>query len=282
MSTSTPTMTIATRLRSSRRRASRHGLAATTAGSAASEAATSPTTAPLTEPPAERLLHPGLVDQPVELLAEREVADALRQEVDVPRREQRRHRRLVRHLSVDLRPELVRRREVLFLELQRVVHLVFDRLVAEACDVDARVAPWVERLAAEQDVEEVRCGRVVLIPLLNVDLHLVLRVLGVGEEDVPRDRLRRRLEPDLVQDAGEIDADRLVHLVVRREHGHLRALLARLLDELLRLRDVRCRPVGARLLRVRSAGGDSSVQSYWPFSIAVICASTVRPNFWVI
>ena len=28
----------------------------------------------------------------------------------------------------------------------------------------------------------------------------------------------------------------------------------------------------------RSAGGASSVQSAWPFSIAVICASTVRPN----
>src|SRR6478752_1210918 len=105
MSTRTPTMTIATRLRSSRRRASRQGLPAVAAGSPASRAATSPTTAPLTEPPGARLLHPGLVDQPVELLAEREVADALRHEVDVPRREQRRHRGLIGDLPVDLGPE---------------------------------------------------------------------------------------------------------------------------------------------------------------------------------
>src|SRR4051812_10305166 len=193
MSTSTPTMTIAARLRSSRRRASRHGLAATTAGSAASEAATSPTTAPLTQPPGERLLDPGLVDEPVELLAEREVADALRHEVDVPRREERRHRRLVGDLLVDLRPQLIRCRLVRHAESQRLVHLRVDRLAAEAGDVDARVAAGMERLAAEEDVEEVRGGRVVLVPLLDVDLHLVLRVLNVGEEDVPGDRLDTRL-----------------------------------------------------------------------------------------
>ena len=55
-------------------------------------------------PPRTSLLDPRLVDEPVELLAEREVADALRDEVDVLRVEQRRHRRLVGHLLVDLRP----------------------------------------------------------------------------------------------------------------------------------------------------------------------------------
>src|SRR3954466_12793292 len=127
MSTSTPTMTIATRLRSSRLRASRHGLAATTAGSAASEAATSPTTAPLTEPPGARLLHPGLVDQPVELLAEHEVPHALGHEVEMLRGEHRRHRCLVGYLAVDLCPCCIRLREVRHFLLERVVHLGVDR-----------------------------------------------------------------------------------------------------------------------------------------------------------
>src|SRR5690349_10230544 len=98
---------MATRFRRSLRRASRQGPAAIAAGSPACWAATSPTTAPLTEP--SGLLHPGLVDEPVELLAEDEIADPLRHEVDVLRREQRRRRRLVGDLPVDLRPEPVRR-----------------------------------------------------------------------------------------------------------------------------------------------------------------------------
>src|SRR5581483_2650488 len=174
--TSSRAIASAIRFRRSRRQASCHGPRATAARSPA-WAGTSPTTAPLTEPPGVRLLHPGLVDQPVELLAEDEVADALRHEVDVPRREQRRHRRLVGDLMVDLRPERVRRGEVRLLELQRLVHLVVDRLVAEPGDVDARVAARVERLTTEEHVQEVRRSRVVLVPLLDVDLHLVLRVL---------------------------------------------------------------------------------------------------------
>ena len=55
--------------------------------------------------PDASLLDPRLADEPVELLAEREVADALRDEVDVLRVEQRRHRRLVRDHPVDLRPQ---------------------------------------------------------------------------------------------------------------------------------------------------------------------------------
>src|SRR2546423_814677 len=229
----TPTMTArrtaitsATRFRSRRRRASCHGLAATTARPPPREARTSSTIAPLTEPPGVRLLHPGLVDQPVELFAEREVPDALRHEVDVTRREERRHGGLVGHLAVDLRPEPVRRREVRLLELQRLVHLDVDRLVAEPGDVDARVAARMERVAPEEDVQEVRGGRIVLVPLLDVDLHLVLRVLDVGEGDVPRDRLRRCLEPDLVQDACQVDTDRRLDLVIRRDDDDLRALLA--------------------------------------------------------
>src|SRR5690349_1752935 len=76
MTASSPAITSATRFRSSRRRASCHGLAATIARSPPAGARTSSTIAPLT-----RLLHPGLVDQPVELLAEHEVSDPLRHEV---------------------------------------------------------------------------------------------------------------------------------------------------------------------------------------------------------
>src|SRR5690242_16416226 len=111
-STSTASIAIATRFRRSRRRASDHGLAP-----AAAVAATCAETSAAARPslmsgygiPRELLLHPGLVDQPVELLAEDEVPDPLRHEVDVVRVEQRRHRRRVGHLPVDLLPEEVRR-----------------------------------------------------------------------------------------------------------------------------------------------------------------------------
>src|SRR5215475_14122256 len=114
---------MAVRFRSSRRRATCHGLAATVARSPVPGTGTSQTTAPLTEPPGVRLLHPGLIDQPVELLAEDEIANALRHEVEVLRREHGRHRRLVGDLVVDLRPERVCLREARLLELQRLVHL---------------------------------------------------------------------------------------------------------------------------------------------------------------
>ena len=55
-----------------------------------------------------------------------------------------------------------------------------------------RIRPALERFTTEQDVQEVGRCRVVLVPLLHVDLHLVLRVLNVGERDVPRDRLGSR------------------------------------------------------------------------------------------
>ena len=77
-------------------------------------------------------------------------------------------------------------------ERQRLLHLGVDRLVAEAGDVDRGVEPGVERRAAEQHVQEVRGGRVVLVPLRDLDLHLVVGVLDVGELDVRRDRLDAR------------------------------------------------------------------------------------------
>ena len=110
----------------------------------------------------------------------------------------------------------------------------------------------MERLAAEEDVEEVRRSGVVLVPLLDVDLHLVLRVLDVGEGDVLGDRLDRRLVADLVEHALEVDPHRLVDLVVRCHDGDLLTGRARLLDELLGLGEVRRRPLGARVLRVRA------------------------------
>src|SRR5262249_5810442 len=150
-STSRASIAIAIRLRSRRRRASAHGLAPTAASSPAG-AGGSPTIVPVIV----SLLHPALRHEPVELLAEHEVADALRHEVDVLRRKERRHRRRVRHLVVDLRPLLVRGGLVLERRLQRVLHLRVDLLVAEARDVDARVAAGMEGVAAEEDVEEVR------------------------------------------------------------------------------------------------------------------------------
>src|SRR2546425_2098455 len=105
MTTSTVAIAIATRLRSSRLRARRQGLPAIGARPPACAGA-SLTIAPLIEAPSG-LLHPGLVDEPVELLAEDEVPDPARQEVDVLRREHRRHRRCVRDLLVDARPQRV-------------------------------------------------------------------------------------------------------------------------------------------------------------------------------
>src|SRR4051812_13002256 len=125
MRTSTPTIVIATRFRRSRRRASAQGLPAASARTPA-WAGASPAIAPLVTPKPSGLLHPGLVDEPVELLAEDEVPDALRHEVDVLRREHRRHRRLVGHLLVDARPEGVRGFLVRLLEPERPVHLRLD------------------------------------------------------------------------------------------------------------------------------------------------------------
>src|ERR1700760_4487078 len=123
MTARSPAITSATRFRRIPRRASCHGLAAGIARSPPVGARTSSTIAPLTNPPGVRLLHPGLIDQPVELLAEDEVPDALRHEVEMLRREHRRHRCLVGYLTVDLRPHCVRLREVRVLELERAVHL---------------------------------------------------------------------------------------------------------------------------------------------------------------
>src|SRR5712691_391419 len=113
MTASTPAIVIAIRLRRSRRRAIAQGLPPTAARSPARTGAS-----PAIAPPISRLLDPGLADEPIELLAEGEVADALRDEVDVLRREQRRHRGGVGDFLVDLRPFLVRRGFVLERRLQ--------------------------------------------------------------------------------------------------------------------------------------------------------------------
>src|SRR5262249_25744508 len=133
MSARRTTIAMAIRLRSSRLRASAHGLAPTAASSPA-EAGGSPTIVPVIVP----LLHPALGHEPVERLSEREVADPPRHEVDVLRCEQRRHGRRVSDLLVDLRPHLVRSGLVLDRSLERLLHLEVDLLVTEAGDVDAR------------------------------------------------------------------------------------------------------------------------------------------------
>src|SRR4051812_43920536 len=101
-------MKIASLLRSSRRRASPHGLASL--GSAPTRAGALAAVSLIASGSRFRagLLDPRLCDEPVELLAEREVADTLRDEVDVLRVEEGHHRRLVRHLAIDLRPHRVR------------------------------------------------------------------------------------------------------------------------------------------------------------------------------
>src|SRR3954468_14123960 len=144
-------------------------------------------------------LHPELVDEHVELLAELVVADPLRGEVDQLRRDQRCHGSLLHHRLVNLAPQRVRLVHAGPLGLQGLLHLAVDLLVAETSNVDARVAAGVEGRTGEQHVEEVRGCRVVLVPRGQADLHLVLRVLDVGELDVRRDGLQRSLEPDRVQ-----------------------------------------------------------------------------------
>src|SRR6266508_2497791 len=66
-------------------------------------------------------------------------------------------------------------------------------LVAELGDVRARVAVRVERAAPEQDVQEVRGRRIVLIPARVRELRLVARVLHIRVLDVRREGLKRGL-----------------------------------------------------------------------------------------
>src|SRR4051794_17708622 len=82
-------------------------------------------------------LHPELVDEHVELLAELVVADSLRGEVDQLGGDERCHGGLCHHRLVDLAPQLVRLVHAGPLGLQSLLHLGVDLLVAETRDVDA-------------------------------------------------------------------------------------------------------------------------------------------------
>src|SRR5213593_4612743 len=101
-------------------------------------------------------LHRRLVEQEVPLRVELVALDALGEEVDPLRVEHRHPRRLVRDLAVDLRPELVRRRRILDAELERLLDLRLDPLVAELGQVRARRRVRDEPGAAQEHVDEVR------------------------------------------------------------------------------------------------------------------------------
>ena len=99
-------------------------------------------------------------------------------------------------------------------------------------------------------LQEVRRGRVVLVPGRQRDLHLVLRVLDVGELDVRRDRLERGLVADLREQALQVLTDRLVDVVVLGDDGDGLPGRAGLLHQLLGLGDVRRGPGRAAALGV--------------------------------
>src|SRR5436309_1349749 len=227
---------IATRLRTSRRPASAHGLRPATsgppgeAGSTCSRAATSAMYQSPYQPGAGRfrgtspppgsdstgLLDPELVDQDVPLRVPLVVPDPLRQEVDLLGVVEVDPRSLIGHLVVNLRPDLVRGVGVGDAGLLRLIHLGLDRLVAEGRDVRAGVAVRVDGAAAEEHVQEVGRRRVVLVPgrPADVPLAVVLRVLHVRVLDAVGQVLTRRLVPDLVHVGDHLLAERLRGLVV--------------------------------------------------------------------
>src|SRR3954466_7009230 len=125
-------------------------------------------------------LHGRLGEEEVPLRAELEALHPRGREVEHLRVHERHPRRLVRRRLVDGRPLLVRGVLVLDPGRGRLVHLPLDALVAELRDVRARVRVGVERVAAEEDVEEIRRRRVVGEPVRPPDLDLVLGVLDVG------------------------------------------------------------------------------------------------------
>src|ERR687885_1135227 len=154
----------------------------------------------------------GLVEQQEPLRAEREVLEPLRHEVELLGVEHRDPRRGVRDALVDLLPDRVALVRVLDRGLRRLRHLVLDRLVAKLGDVRARVRVRMERVAPEQDVEEVRRRRVVGEPARVGEVDLVLRVLDVRILDVVGQELRCRLVAELVEQVDEVLAVGLVHL----------------------------------------------------------------------
>ena len=143
-----------------------------------------------------------------------------------------------------------------------LVDLRLDGLVAELGDVRAGVTVLVNAPAAEQHVQEVRRGRVVLVPGRPADVPLA-RVRGVLHErvlDAGRQQLSRGLVADRVQVRDHLFHQRLAHLVVGPVDDHLHPGGVRLLHQLLGLGDVGGGPlgvVGARGVRaVRCVGGE--------------------------
>src|SRR5213080_376731 len=76
------------------------------------------------------LLHGCLVEHEVPLRAPRESLDASRDEVDQVRVEHRDPGCLIGHSLVDLRPDVIRLRDVLRSNRCRIVHMVLNPLVA--------------------------------------------------------------------------------------------------------------------------------------------------------
>src|SRR5262249_61548047 len=85
-------------------------------------------------------------------------------------------------------------------------------------DVRARIRVRDEAVTAEQDVQEVGGGRVVLVPARVAELDLVLRVLAERILDVHRKELRRRLVAEAVQQPDEVLAKSLVDVGRVRVH----------------------------------------------------------------
>src|SRR3954469_24720024 len=141
----------------------------------------------------------GLVEQQEPLRAEREVLEPLRHEVELLGVEHGNPRCGVGDVLVDLLPDRVALRRVRDRRRRRVRHLALDRLVAELRDFRARVGVRVERVAPQQDVEEVRRRRIVSEPARVGEVHLVLRVLDIRILDVVGQELRRRLVAELVE-----------------------------------------------------------------------------------
>src|SRR3954464_3199605 len=251
MSTNRASAESAIRLRARRRPARRQGLFPATSRVLSPGARTTPPAGSGSYANSARrrgrraLCNRGLVEQQEPLRAEREVLEPLRHEVELLGVEHGHPGRGVRDLLVPLLPDRIALGRVLDRRRGRVRHLALDRLVAELRDVRARVRVRMERVAPEQDIEEVRRGRVVREPARVREVHLVLRVLDIRILDVVGQELRRGLVAELVEQVDEVLAVGLVHLGRVGVHLTRRAGGAGLLHELLCLRHVRRGPLAA-------------------------------------
>src|SRR6185437_12097642 len=155
---------------------------------------------PLAARPRARLLQPQAVNQDVPLRIPLVAVDVLGQEVDLLR---------VVHVDpgslrgvrvVDLRPDRGRPGRVAGLHGLGLGDLAVDQLVAERGDVRAGVAVGMDGPAAQQHVQEVRRGRIVLVPGGQADVPLtgVRRVLDERVLDARRQQLRAGLVADRV------------------------------------------------------------------------------------